>query len=83
MNKIRSIRPWQLPVPVMDPSKRATVTTSDDHGLWRFFNTNKEVLTDPKDLNAHGMFCARTEQGKNHRLLLINNAKGEHGQRKS
>jgi large subunit ribosomal protein L47 len=56
-DKVRSIRPWQLPVPVMDPAKRARIETSNDHGLWGFFNKNKEALTDPKELNEHGMRC--------------------------
>jgi large subunit ribosomal protein L47 len=54
LGKIKSIKPHQLPVPVMDPSKRARVETSEDHGLWGFFNKEKEAITEPKDLNAHG-----------------------------
>jgi large subunit ribosomal protein L47 len=53
-SKVKSIKPHQLPVPVMEPSKRASVETSEHHGLWGFFNKNREALTEPKELNAHG-----------------------------
>ncbi|KIW05854.1 uncharacterized protein PV09_03057 [Verruconis gallopava] len=59
--KVRSIKPDQLPVPVMDPAKRARIETSENHGLWGFFNKKKEALTDPKDLNAHGRAWTRKE----------------------
>jgi large subunit ribosomal protein L47 len=38
----------------MDPAKRAKIETNDSHGLWGFFNQDKEALTTPKELNAHG-----------------------------
>jgi len=53
-NKIRSVTPETLPIPVMDPAKRAQLETSEDHGLWGFFNRDKEAITKPSDLSDHG-----------------------------
>jgi large subunit ribosomal protein L47 len=55
--RVQSIKPSELPVPVMDPAKRAKIQGSETHGLWGFFNQDKESLTAPKDLNDHGALC--------------------------
>jgi len=45
----------------MDPAKRAKIETSENHGLWGFFNQDKEALTLPKDLNEHGRAWTKKE----------------------
>jgi len=54
----------------MDPAKRAKIETSKDHGLWGFFNQDKEALTAPKDLNDHGRFHDNRDRDEGPRLIL-------------
>lgn len=49
-----SVRPEQLPKPVLDSERRSTVNVDPDHGLWGFFTADKEVLEPPTTVVAHG-----------------------------
>ena len=44
-----------LPQPVVNPERRSKVETDPDHGLWGFFNRDKQALNKPTEDNAHGM----------------------------
>ena len=44
-----------LPQPVLDPERRSKVETDPDHGLWDFFNRDKQALSTPIEDNAHGI----------------------------
>ena len=44
-----------LPQPVLDPERRSKVETDPDHGLWGFFNRDKQALSTPIEDNAHGI----------------------------
>ena len=41
-----------LPQPVL---RRSKVETDPDHGLWGFFNRDKQALSEPTAENAHGI----------------------------
>lgn len=43
-----------LPQPVLDPKRRSKVQVDPDHGLWGFFNREKQALTKPEEDHAHG-----------------------------
>ena len=45
-----------LPQPVLDPSRRSKIQVDPNHGLWGFFNREKQSLTKPEDDHAHGMY---------------------------
>ena len=48
----------ELPQPVLDPSRRSKVQVDPNHGLWGFFNREKQALTKPEDDYAHGRAAA-------------------------
>ena len=39
---------------MLDPARRSEVEVDPDHGLWEFFNEEREVLQTPVAVNAHG-----------------------------
>ena len=43
-----------LPQPVLDPKRRRKVEVDPDHGLYGFFNTERQLLTKPDQENQHG-----------------------------
>ena len=43
-----------LPKPVLDPKKRTKIVTDPKHGLYGFFNTEKQLLTKPNEEAQHG-----------------------------
>ncbi|KAM0718413.1 hypothetical protein Q7P37_005483 [Cladosporium fusiforme] len=43
-----------LPKPVLDPARRSKVETSENHGLWEFFNADRVALQTPVQIHAHG-----------------------------
>ena len=43
-----------LPQPVLNPKRRSKVETDPDHGLWGFFNRDRQALSTPTADNAHG-----------------------------
>lgn len=53
-DKITSITPETLPIPVMDPARRQQIEYDSDHGLWAFFNREKQSITPPGDIGNHG-----------------------------
>lgn len=48
-----------LPQPVLNPERRSKVETDPDHGLWGFFNRDKQALSTPTAENAHGIHTFR------------------------
>lgn len=56
-----SVKPDQLPKPVLDPERRSKVDVDPDHGLWGFFTEDKEVLQSPTAVAAHGRAWAVAE----------------------
>lgn len=49
-----SVKLENLPQPVLDPERRSKVEVSDEHGLWEFFNRDRDSLSTPLLLAAHG-----------------------------
>ena len=49
-----------LPQPVLNPERRSKVETDPDHGLWGFFNRDKQALSTPTADNAHGINTSRS-----------------------
>ena len=49
-----SIAQYSLPVPVLNPAKRAEPQTSENHGLWGFFNEEKTPMIAPENEAAFG-----------------------------
>ena len=45
---------YPLPVPVIDPERRALFKTREDHGLWGFFNKKRESMIAPAAESSHG-----------------------------
>ena len=45
---------YPLPVPVIDPEKRAQFKTSENHGLWGFFNEAKQAMVSGEEESAFG-----------------------------
>jgi hypothetical protein len=54
-DKITSITPETLPIPVMDPARRQKIDEDSDHPLWAFFNKDKQAITTPDVLSRHGV----------------------------
>ncbi|KAL9104397.1 MAG: hypothetical protein Q9163_000655 [Psora crenata] len=48
------VRAEGLPKPVLDPKRRSQVEVDPNHGLYGFFNEDKELLTKPNAEAAHG-----------------------------
>ena len=44
-----------LPQPVLNPERRSKIETDPNHGLWGFFNRDKQALSTPTADNAHGI----------------------------
>lgn len=53
-----------LPQPVLNPERRSKVETDPDHGLWGFFNRDKQALSTPTAGNAHGIIMLRSPNWK-------------------
>ena len=53
-----------LPQPVLNPERRSKVETDPDHGLWGFFNRDKQALSTPTADNAHGINMSRPPNWK-------------------
>ncbi|EME79503.1 uncharacterized protein MYCFIDRAFT_34427 [Pseudocercospora fijiensis CIRAD86] len=49
-----SIKPEDLPKPVLDPARRTQVQTDEDHGLWEFFPPDRKSMATPEEMNEHG-----------------------------
>ena len=47
-----------LPQPVLDPKRRTKVEVDDAHGLYGFFNPEKQLLTKPIEENQHGQWAS-------------------------
>jgi hypothetical protein len=45
-----------LPIPVLDPSKRSKVPVNEKHGLWQFFDQEKNAFEKPEVVAAHGLY---------------------------
>jgi len=43
-----------LPKPLLDPSRRSKLNVDENHGLWGFFNTQREALSTPEQDDSHG-----------------------------
>ena len=48
-----------LPQPVLNPERRSKIETDPNHGLWGFFNRDKQALSTPTADNAHGIHMLR------------------------
>ncbi|KAK5167126.1 54S ribosomal protein L4 mitochondrial [Saxophila tyrrhenica] len=46
--------PVVLPKPVLDPEQRSAIEVDENHGLWDFFNVDRDSLFTPTQLAAHG-----------------------------
>lgn len=49
-----SVKLENLPQPVLDPRERSAVEVDEEHGLWDFFNRDRDSLRTPAELAAHG-----------------------------
>jgi len=49
-----SVKLSNLPKPVLDPARRSKVEVDEDHGLWGFFNADRNCLMTPDEYHAHG-----------------------------
>lgn len=49
-----SVKLSNLPKPVRDPARRSKVEVDEDHGLWGFFNAERNCLMTPEEYHAHG-----------------------------
>lgn len=49
-----SIRPSELPKPVLDPGLRSQLEVDENHGLWEFFPANRTSMATPEEIHAHG-----------------------------
>lgn len=49
-----SVSKEPLPKPLLDPARRSKLNVDENHGLWGFFNAQKEALSTPEQDDAHG-----------------------------
>ncbi|KAI5366467.1 putative ribosomal protein L47 [Septoria linicola] len=49
-----SIKPEDLPKPVLDSARRSKVEVDEDHGLWEFFPSDRKSMATPEELLSHG-----------------------------
>ena len=49
-----SIKPSELPKPVLDREKRSRVEVDEDHGLWAFFPEDRKSMATPEEMGSHG-----------------------------
>lgn len=49
-----SIKPSELPKPVLERERRSRVEVDDDHGLWAFFPEDRKSMATPEEMGSHG-----------------------------
>ena len=49
------VNKYPLPVPVENPDRRKKFKTTENHGLWGFFNEEKKAMVSPEEEASHGM----------------------------
>ncbi|KAF2719494.1 MRP-L47-domain-containing protein [Polychaeton citri CBS 116435] len=49
-----SVNPAKLPQPRLDPQLRSEVRVDEDHGLWDFFNKQRDAMMPVESLHLHG-----------------------------
>jgi large subunit ribosomal protein L47 len=49
-----SIKPSELPKPVLNPDDRPEVKVDENHGLWEFFPPDRKSMATPEQMFSHG-----------------------------
>ena len=51
-----------LPQPVLDPERRSKVKVDENHGLYEFFDQDKQPLSKPEDDSKHGLLTQKLHE---------------------
>ena len=51
---LRALSKEPLPQPVLDPTRRSKIQVNEKHGLWEFFDKEKNPFEKPEVVAAHG-----------------------------